>query len=34
LVDTRGNFKPEFEYFNGMILGNATEVKIFGKFCD
>jgi|LauGreDrversion4_2_1035121.scaffolds.fasta_scaffold28296_4 hypothetical protein len=34
LVDTRGYFKPEYSYFNGMLLGNATEIKIFGKLCD
>jgi hypothetical protein len=34
LIDTRGYFKPEFAYFNGMLLGNATEIKIFGTKCD
>jgi hypothetical protein len=33
LVDTRGYFKPEYSYFNGMLLGNATEIKIFGAKC-
>ena len=34
MVDTKGYFKPEYSYFNGMLLGNATEIKIFGKLCD
>jgi len=34
LVDARGYFKPEYSYFNGMLLGNATEIKIFGKLVD
>jgi len=34
LIDTRGSFKPEFAYFNGMLLGNDTEIKIFGKYAD
>lgn len=33
LVDTRGYFKPEYQYFNGMLLGNATETTIFGTLC-
>ena len=34
MVDTKGYFKPEFAYFNGMLLGNATEIKIFAKYVD
>lgn len=34
LIDTRGSFKSEFAYFNGMLIGNASEIKIFGNRCD
>jgi len=34
LLDTYGFFKPDKQYFNGMILGNITETRINYEFCE
>lgn len=34
LLDSYGYFKPDKQYFNGMILGNVTETRINYEFCE
>ena len=34
LLDTFGFFKPDKQYFNGMVVGNVSETRFMYEFCE
>ena len=34
LLDTYGYFKPDKQYFNGMVLGNVSTTRFMYEFCE
>ena len=34
LLDTYGFFKPDKQYFNGMVVGNVSHTRFMKEYCE